>query len=359
MCTDEMPKRRYAKKSRRRTVKKRSTIKRRRTPTVKTLARRVNSLTRATWAPYTLQWSRPRLPFTWGYDPADSTKTPVPNAPFVYLCPIPVAPSVQFPSQASGANNPRGAWSDNGCGATVAGGLNRFVFGKGRTFIQSTNTTESGLCKHVGTTVTYRITQTQRDMQQYTVMLLSIKKDVADQMSLQRSLQYFQGDQTTGSSTNFIEAPGYKAELDESEDYIALGDQKPTGSTSFANVDPVHSVMINKQIWKVHYRKKFTLGFNTFNGPISDTSTQMSTGNAAQQPNLATGSVRVPGQGILRYVSKIQDKTVNAQELNYANQQSEQVFLLAIFGKNPASIADLNNMPKLSLQALDSYKMAN
>lgn len=354
-----MPKRRYAKRSKRRsTAKKRTYVKRRRGTTVKTLARKVRALTRATWAPYQLQWSRPRLPFTWGYDIADSTRTAVANAPFVYLCPIPIAPSVQTPNPSQGTNNPRGKWSDNGCGSIQAGGLQRVVFQKGRTFIQSTNATEAGLCKHTGTTVTFRITQTQRDMCQYTVMLLSIKKDVADQMSLQRQLQYYNGDQTTGTPQNYIEAPGFNAQLNEGEDYIALGDQKNTQG-QFANVDPVHSVMINRKIWNVHYRKKFTLGFNTYDGPISDTSTQMNTGNSAQQPNLATGSFRVPAQGILRYVAKTGDKTVQATELGYANQQSEQVFLLAIFGKNPASLASMNNMPKLSLQALDSYKMAN
>jgi len=351
-----MPKRKYARK--RRIPKKRTAPRRRRrSTTVKTLARRVRALTRATWAPYTLQWSRPRLPFCFGYDPADTSKTPIPNAPFVYMCPIPVAPSVQIPTTQAGTNNPRGQWSDNGCGATVAGGLNRFILRKGRTFIQSTNSTESGMCKHTGTTVTYRITQTQRDMQQYTCMLISTKKDVADQVSLQRSLQYYQGDQTALSITNNPESPGFEAHLSEGSDYIALGDQRQTNG-SFANVDPVHSVMINRKTWTVHYRKKFTLGFNTFDGPISDTSTQMNTGNSAQQPNLATGSFRVPAQGILRYVAKEADRTVQATELGYANQQSEQTFFFVIFGKNPASLALETNNPKLSLQALDHYKMA-
>lgn len=352
-----MPKRRYARKTRRRsTAKKRTHSKRRRGTTVKTLARRVRALTRATWAPYTLQWSRPRLPFTWGYDISDSTRTPVANAPFVYMCPIPVAPSVQFPNATAGVNNPRGAWSDNGCGSIVAGGLNRFILQKGRTFIQSTNSTEAGMCKHVGTTVTYRITQTQRDMQQYTCMLISTKKDVADQMSLQRQLQYYEGDQTAGSPTNFIQAPGHSAQLNEGEDYICLGDQKNTMGT-YSEVDPIHSVMINRKIWTVHYRKKFTLGFNTFAG--TDTSAvPANVGNSAQQWNLATGSFKVPSQGVLRYVAKTGDKTVQATELGYANQQSEQVFMFVIFGKNPPSLAVTNNMPHLSLQALDSYKMA-
>lgn len=352
-----MPKRRYAKKSRRRTVKKRSTTKRRRAPTVKTLARRVRALTRATWAPYTLQWYRPKLPFTHGFDPDDSTKTPVANAPFVYIMPIPVAPSVQIPTTAAGPTNPRCQWSDNGCGSLVSGGANRFISRKGRTFVQSTNSTESGLCKHVGTTVTFRITQTQRDMQQYTCMLLSAKKDVADQISLQRGLQYYEGDQTTLSTTNNPQAPGFNAMLQEGSDYIALGDQKKTDGT-LAPVNPVHSVMINKKIWNVHYRKKFTLGFNTYEGPISDTSTQMNTGNSAQQPNLATGSFRVPGQGVLRYVAKTNDRTVQATELGYANQQSEDTFIFVIFGKNPSSLSLTQNMPMLSIQALDHYKMA-
>jgi len=332
------------------------------TTTVATLARRVRALTRATWAPYSLQWNRPREPFTWGYDIEDTSRTAVPNAPFVYMCPCPIAPSVQLPNASQGTNNPRGAWSDNGCGSIQAGGLNRWTFQKGRTFIQSTNATESGMCKHVGSTITFRITQTQRDMQQYTCMLISTKKDVADQMSLQRQLQYYEGDQTTGSGSNRISAPGFNAQLNEGEDYIALGDQKgiPSsgGAAQYLNVDPVHSVMINRKIWTVHYRKKFTLGFNTYNGPISDTSTQMNTGNSAQQPNLATGSFKIPGQGVLRYVAKTGDKTVQATELGYANQQSEQVFMFVIFGKNPASISTIANMPKLSIQALDSYKMA-
>lgn len=355
-----MPKRSYAKKSRRRTAPKRRTrayTKRRRTSTVKTLARKVRALTRATWAPYTLQWNRPKLPFCHGWDPADGTKTPVANAPFVYLCPCPITPSVQIPNTQYGAFNPRGQWSDNGCGATVTGGVNRFLFRKARTFIQSTNALEAGLCKHTGTTLTYRITQSQRDMQQYTVMLLSIKKDVADQMSLQRQFQFYEEDQTTYSPTNIPEAPGFASRLDEGEDYIMLGDQK-NSQGSFSALDPVHSVMINHKIWTVHHRRKFTLGFNT-EGTPSTTSTQMSTGNSAQQPNLATGTCKIPAQGVLRYVAKPNDKTVQATELGYANQQSEQIFMLAIFGKNPADLSVVANTPQLSIQALDHFKMAN
>lgn len=356
-----MPKRRYAKKSKRRTtVKKRAITKRRRTPTVKTLARKVRALTRATWAPYTLQWSRPKLPFAHGYNPDDSTKTPAVNCPFVYMCPIPIVPSVQVPNSAYGSDNPRGQWCDNGCGATVAGNVNRFLFRKGRTFIQSTNALEAGLCKHTGTTVTFRITQSQRDMQQYTCMLLSIKKDVADQMSLQRQLQYYDGAQDTASATNIPDAPGFACRLDEGEDYIMLGDQK-NAQGNYAAVDPVHSVMINHKIWNVHYRKKFTLGYNTDPaGPTQGSAAgQQSTGNSAQQPNLATGSFKIPGQGILRYVAKPNDKTVQATELGYANQQSEQVFIFVIFGKNPSSLAVTGNTPQLSIQALDHFKMAN
>lgn len=352
-----MPKRRYAKKSRRRTVKKRAYTKRRRTTTVKTLARKVRALTRATWAPYTLQWSRPKLSFCNGWNPSDPSKTPAVNCPFVFMQPIPVAPSVQIPTAAAGNLNPRGQFTDNGCGAIVTGGLNRYLCRKGRTFIQSTNSTESGMCKHVGSTVTYRITQSQRDMQQYTCMLISPKRDVADQISLQRSLQYYEEDQTSASPTNNPDAPGFQANLDEGEDYILLGDTTNSAG-AFNPVEPVHSVMMNKRIWNVHYRKKFTLGFNTYDGVISTTSTQMATGNSAQQPNLATGSFRIPGQGVLRYVAKTGDKTVQATELGFNNQQSEQVFYFVIFGKNPSSLADSSNQPKLSIQALDHYKMA-
>lgn len=198
-------------------------------------------------------------------------------------------------------------------------------------------------------------------MQQYTVCLMSVKKDVADQMSIQRSLQYYEGDQTITSGTTRAKAPGFEAMLNEGEDYIALGDQRNL-SGQFIEADPVHSVMINHQIWKVHQRRKFTLGYNTTSQTPSTTSTQMMTGNDAQQPNLATMTLRIPGQGILRYVAKPDDKTVQATELGFANQQSEQAFYLVIFGKNgntaPTEATD-NNQPKLSIQALDSYKMAN
>ena len=358
-----MPKKRsYAKKSRRRTpIKRRTTTKRSRSTKIATLTRRVNALTRATWVPYKLQWNRPRLSFAYGYLPGDANKTPAANAPFVYICPLPVAPSVQQPAQQYGSTNPRGIWSDNGCGANVTNGMNRWVFQKGRTFNTSTNALEGGLCKHVGSTITVRITQSQRNMQQYTVCLMSVKKDVADQMSLQRALQYYEGDQTTLSATNRPRAPGFNAALNEGEDFVALGDQANLQG-QYAEADPVHSVMINKQIWKVHQRRKFTLGYNTTSQSPSTTSTQMMTGNEAQQPNLATMTLRIPGQGVLRYVSKPDDKTVQATELGYHQQQSEQAYFLVIFGKNgntaPTAEND-NNQPKLSIQALDSYKMAN
>lgn len=92
------------------------------------LTRRVRQLTRATWIPYKLQWNRPRMSFCFGFDPNDSTKTPAANCPYVYVCPLPVAPSVQLPNAQYGNNNPRGSWSDNGCGANVQGGLNCWNF---------------------------------------------------------------------------------------------------------------------------------------------------------------------------------------------------------------------------------------
>lgn len=350
---------RYARKrvTKRRAPKRRKTY-RKKASSFKTLSRKVAKLSRSVWTSYNLQWSRPAAEFALGPAGVDGTVAEI-NRPFVYMCPIPVAPSVQVPggNASPDVNSPAGTFSDNACNSVYPNNEKRIQFLKGRTFITSTNATQSANIRHNGSTMKWRITQAQAQYREYTIMMISPRKDVADQLSLQRSLQYFTGDQRLSQSSN-ADAPGFNAGLNEGEDYIMLGDQGPQASA----VGTTSSVMLNSKSWKTHYKRVITLGHTSvnINGAITlqQNRGSMATDNTGQTATLASGTIKIPKAGSMRYVAKIDDHTVQATELGFSNQSSEDLYYLVIFGKNPVNLSVLDLNPKLSFQVLDSYSVA-
>lgn len=297
---------------------------------IQALSRQVSKIAEISSVPLQLRWQRQN-----SFVDREALTAANSGNLTVYMCPIPVAPSQV------GANVAN--FADTG---PLAIGANDFK--KTKVWITATDVNQKPRCTHRGGYLTYKLSRPNISLRYIKVMLIKSKSSVADQMSLQRSLQYFDAN----SAPPLI--AGQSARLIENYDYI----HNPVTTIN----DPVTGVQINPQMWEVLAQRTHKFGTEK---PFIPTQAQPISPNAIGQSmrTEATGFFKIPAGGAVHKIWST-DHTQQATNLDYVNQRSEKNVFLVIFSQRGSTITDPSvqviadvpaNELKLSLQVRDTY----
>jgi hypothetical protein len=194
--------------------------------------------------------------------------------------------------------------------------------------------------------MTYKLQRSNISLRYIKVMLVRTRPAIADQMSLQRSYQYYD------PATNVI--AGQNSILIKDFDYI----HNPVTTIN----DPVTGIQMNPQMWEV--LGSHTYRFGTDKAFIVEQgATQTNTiGNKMRTD--ATGYFKLPAGGAVHKIWSA-DPTQQPTNLDYKNQRSEKNVFLVVFAQRGSTITDagetqqLPDVPawetKLSFQVRDNY----
>lgn len=306
---------------------------------IKTLSNQISKVAEISSVPLKLRWYRSnnfvdRLGLTAGQSGV-LTK---------YMCPIPVAPN-----QVGIGNVPD--FGDTGPVGADIGSVQDFK--KSKIWVTATDVNQKPRCTHRGGYINYKLSRTNFSLRFYKVMLIRPKTVVADQLNLQRALQYFDA-----AAVPDPVVAGQNAHLVEGYDYI----HNPVTTV----LDPVTGVQMNPQMWEVLATHTHKFGTNKpFLRPeLSPNSLANTIGNTMRTE--ANGYFKIPAGGAVHKIWST-DHTQQATNLDYKNQRSEKNLFLVIFAQRgsmipstePGGTQPVADLPagelKLSMQVVENY----
>lgn len=238
-----------------------------------------------------------------------------------YICPIPY-----MMCDPLGTSPVAGArfWSDTLYGATTTPFSKRMVFG------YSEAAANSNKIYHTGTRIRYQIYTNEPSYTKLGMFLLKPKKKIADQITLDRKLK---------ASSVLKPYPGGLCWVQNDIDYTAHDGGGGTG------VNTLFGAEINRKYWDVLYKREISLSHPLAAG----FTTQVHSANTdpANNAMVASGTINVPGGGIIKNVSQLTQTTGNksapAFEAQYLDQTNEDSCYLVI----------IHNDVTLDAQAID------
>lgn len=272
----------YPRKRMRRTRRpaKRRTVGRRprRGPTVRTLAKRISTLSRTQTEQVRTSWSRQPLSI-------QSATT----SGLVYMCPIPYSGCDMQNTFFPGASGPQG-WSDN------LGLAAQPIFEKKPLFGYSEAAMNSPNAKHTGGYLKYQIISNEPSLSKVTLALVQPHKHCADQLTVDRSLN--------GQSSSST-APGSLARFSPTFDWVA----NTAGDTYFG-------ATINRKFWKVLYQREMTFGVPPSQGGDFTGVPGITLPIPNQNGLTCSGTIKLPAGGMIRNVSYKNQNTDPARQYN-------------------------------------------
>lgn len=312
---------RYARKKRSATAQSKQIV---------ALSKTVAKIADISSVPLKLRWYR-KLSFVdkTGLTAADNGKLTV------YMCPIPVAPN-----QIADANP--NDFMDTGPAATDG------TFRKSKIWVTATDVNQKPRCTHRGGFINYKLSRTNLSLKFYTVMLIRAKSVVADQLSLQRSFQYFD------ATANPPVVAGEQATLLSGYDFI----HNPQQTAS----DAITGFQMNPQMWDVLHKKTWKFGTNKpLLDPVVNPAGRPTTVGTPMRTE-ATGYIKIPSGGAVHKVWST-DHTQQASNLDYPHQRSEKNVFLVIFAQRGSVTTDplipvidtAAGELKMTMQVRDNY----
>ena len=297
---------------------------------IASLSHQISKVAEISSLPLQLRWSRTnsfidRDPLTAGNSGTLTT----------YICPIPIAPNQQGPLAPD--------FGDTGPVATDADD-----FKKSKVWITSVDANQKPRCTHRGGYITFKLNRINISLRFVKVMLIRARPSIADQISLQRQMQYFE------PTANPPILAGQSSRLILGYDFI----HNPTSSIH----DSITGYQMNDQIWEVLGSKTYKFGSDK---PFIAAQTTPIPPNAIGNPmrTTATGYFKLPRGGAVHKIWS-QDHTQQSTNLDYKNQRSEKNVFLVVFSQRGCTTVDVKLQPiadapanelKLSMQVRDTY----
>lgn len=288
---------------------------------ISALSRKVNRVARDNKEKIVTSWSRNQIPIqslaTSGY-------------PFV--CPIPYHCMDPLDQWAPGTGQTT-QWRDNLALATQP------YYTKGFQFGYSDAAKNSNQIKHTGGTIKWQMASSEPDYSKVSLFLVRAKKNLADQLIDDRTLDGTAGTVPFGPDTACFKI---------AQDYTM---NDATGSASGAP-STYFGATFNKKYWDVLYHREVAFGHPGAQGFAGNASANNST--PKNNALIATGTIRLPPGGVIKSASDgLLQPQNSAIQLGLVDQRNENAcFLVAI--QNGVT-ADLE-MITMGMLVLDYYE---
>lgn len=320
----------YKKKPR---VLKRRNIKRRtgakaQSKQISALSKQVTSLTAQQYETVALCWNRPNLTV--------DTLTGGTNA---YLCPIPASMCNAYGQNTvltQGDQDQRLQWTDNLALAAMDN------FRKNPMFGSSENARDSPCVTHLGSTITYRLINSEPSLSTYTIMLIRPKKAHANQIVVDRQLK----NGTTLNSTN-----GSAGSLTEGVDFITHPD--------------ILGTTINSKYWTVIKGSRREINFSHPGATGFQNNVNANNDNTKNNAIIATGTIKVPGGHTIRNFNRTPYEDESNPNQGFMKTSASQIGLVDEPGHVTCYLCVVNNgvsadgeQVNLSFIVKDYYKAA-
>lgn len=233
------------------------------------LTRQVRSLSRANYEYVNTVWQRASLPIEAAADPL-----------YQYMCPIPGAMCDPNDTYSPGTGETT-QWADN---------YGTVFFTKKYQFGYSASAVNSNHITHLGGTLKYQMVCTEPSMSKVTLALIRPKKLTADQLTADR--QWVGGSPPVGPQIN--------PSIIEGEDFVqnnGAGSVVPPTPT-----DTSFGTTFNRKNLDVLYQREITFGHPGATNTASNVNP--SNTNPANNSLVASGTIRLPGIGLMKSVSQ-------------------------------------------------------
>jgi len=310
-----------------RSLKRRSSARRGRTTstrTLSTLTRKVNRLTRDNTEKIVTTWSRAQLPI--------QTLT---SSGYPYICPVPYNPMDPNDKQDPGGGSTT-RWRD------ILGLAVEPYFTKSFQFGHSAAALNTNHLRHTGGTLKWQMASSEPDYTKVTLALIRPKKSVADQLTADRAL-LGPGTIPYGPSGATPNPP-----LRVGEDYSVW---KAGGSSTTGTPSTYFGTTFNRKYWDVLYQREMAFGHPGAQGFAGNTSAN----NSSPMNNaiVHTGTIKLPAGGNIRSVSRTVSDTDEAVCLGLLDQRNENAcYLVAIQNGVTADLEEIT----MGFIVLDYYQ---
>lgn len=258
---------------------------------ISALSSAVSNLTKQNYETIYTCWNRPSLTV--------DTLTGGTNA---YLCPIPVSMCNAFDQNTvltQGDADQRIQWTDSLALAAMDN------FRKNPMFGSTENARDSPCITHLGSTISYRMINTEPSFSTYTICLLRPKRAHSNQLVVDRQLK----NGTTLNPTN-----GSAGALEEGTDYITAPDL--LGTT------------INTKYWTVIKGSKRTINFSHPGATGFSNNVNPSNTNTRNNSVVAEGTIQVPGGTVIRNFNRTPYEKLSNPSLGFMKKSASQIGLV-------------------------------
>lgn len=258
------------------------------------------------------------------------------NVPTAFICPIPYA--LCDPLSSSPLLTAKN-WSDNNMSITTG----QTTYAKHLVFGYSDAASTSNKIYHTGGKLRYQIVTTEPSYTKLTMFLVKPKAKQADQLVVDRQLK---GSTVTGN-------PGSSAYMFPDIDYTTY--TPPTTGGVPTSQDTLFGAEINRKYWDVLYKREIALthpGATAFANNTNPANT-----NPKNNALVASGTIRIPGAGVIinksRATQQTTNKSTSAMENSLLDMRNEQNYSLVIIHND--AVADLESV-QLSMVVNDYYR---
>lgn len=266
---------------------------------IESLNTRLATLTKQNFARVRTSWMRNNL-----------TIDPIILAGSPYICPIPYSPCDPL-----GTGGTANTWIDNLGPVSVqqSSYAKRFVFGHPQSALNS------NCVYHTGGLLKYQFISTEPTFSKIGLYLIRPRKDMADQLSIDRKLK----------SNN-----GADAFLTRDLDFTSH-----TGAGTLTVNQTYFGSEINKKYWDVLHHRELSFGHPSATGFANNVSANNA--NPANNAIVKSGTIRLPAGGFLKNSSvlpqTVQNPAASAFEMQFLDQANEKSVSLVLIHNGVAA----------------------
>jgi len=315
-------------------VLKRKNIKRRtgakaQSTQIMALTKQVSSMTKENYERIRTSWRMLRKPL--GYATSATATS--------FICPIPYVMCDPLGTAPTAANK---YWADNNMPIPVPGQTVQTFYQKRLVFGYSDQAANTNRIYHTGASLRYQLETNEPSYSKINLFLIKCKKKQADQLTIDRQLN--------GTAAGSFPGSGGNLALDV--DYTTYAPSAPAGIP--ATNETIFGAELNSKYYTVLWKRECCLSHP--NGTSIEQTVRTSNTNPANNAVVCSGKIKIPGQGVIKNVSRLTQQTDNksapAMESSLLDQRNEDCLYLVAIHNDATSDGQ---SVKLSLVCTDYY----